>query len=471
MGRSNSIAGQPLLLGAIAIFIAVVVVYFVYQADSGLPFVPTYDARAIVPDAENVAPNAEVRMAGVRIGRVTDRQVRLRADGSTEAVLELGLDKSVEPLPEGTTVRMRATSTLGGNYVEVVPGRSSTPLRGHPTLTAGPTASEVTLSDALQAYDEPTRKGVERTLGGYGNALVGRGSDLNGFIAEAPQTLRALYGASSILNAKQTELGPFIDGLARLGRAAEPVAEEQAGMFRGLDATLGALASVRDDVARSAELAPQVLHAGIDGLPRQRSLLRATTRLAAAVAPGLHSVRGAADDIEGAATAGPAAMDGVQDLAPRLAALGTTVKRFSQDPAVVPGLKTLVTTLDTLRPTTSDLRASQVVCNYPGILLRNIISSTSDGDSVGNWLAALAALHLPGPDTEAAPAARPSNGSAPEDKLHANPAPYTGKGPQGPECEAANEPYVQGRVVVGHAPGRQQTGTDDTTGKKKAATP
>jgi ABC-type transporter Mla subunit MlaD len=463
--RAGAIGGQPLLLGALTLVVAALIVYFAYGADSGLPLVPAYDVRAVVPDAETLTVNAEVRMAGVRIGRVAGRRVRLRADGRTEAVLELGLDTSLKPLPAGTTVRMRATSTLGGSYVEVLPGESSRPLRGTPTLLADPRSSNVTLSDALQAFDEPTRTGVGRTLTGYGTALAGRGSDLNGFINQAPDTLRSLDGAASVLGDKRAGLGPFIGGLARLGRAVEPAAEQQAGAFRGLDATLGALASGRDDVARSTELAPGLLQAGIDGLPRQRTLLSATTRLAAAVAPGLHAVRGAADDIAGAATAGPAAMDAVDDVSPRLASLGSALRTFADDPAVVPALRTLLATLEALQPTAGDLRDSQVVCNYPGVLARNVISATSDGDSVGNWLAALTALHLPGDNNEAGTSSLPANGAKPEDKLHADPAPYAGRGPRGPECEAGNEGFAQGRQAIGHPAGRQQTGTDSTATK------
>ena len=41
--RRGSLAGSPLLIGAVTTLIAVVAVFLSYNAIIGLPFVPTYD--------------------------------------------------------------------------------------------------------------------------------------------------------------------------------------------------------------------------------------------------------------------------------------------------------------------------------------------------------------------------------------------------------------------------------------------
>ena len=114
-------------------------------------------------------------MAGWLVGRVGERHLDVRPDGSTRAVLQLKLDKAMEPLPADTTVRMRSQSTLGGNYVELLPGHSREPLRGDPHDPRGRAAQPVSLSDSLAAYDKRTRAAMGRYLGGAGDTLVGRG--------------------------------------------------------------------------------------------------------------------------------------------------------------------------------------------------------------------------------------------------------------------------------------------------------
>ena len=99
-GSLRSIAGEPMLIGAITLLIAVVAVWIVYNADSGLPGVPTYDVRVVLKDAESLGKTGDVRMAGVLIGRVHARHIEVLDDGTTRAVLTLGLYPEIRPLPK-----------------------------------------------------------------------------------------------------------------------------------------------------------------------------------------------------------------------------------------------------------------------------------------------------------------------------------------------------------------------------------
>src|SRR4051794_4428671 len=84
-GSLRSIAGEPMLIGALTLLLAVVAVYVVYNADSGLPGVPTYDVRVVLKDAESLGKTGDVRMAGVLVGRVHGRHIDVHDDGTTQA--------------------------------------------------------------------------------------------------------------------------------------------------------------------------------------------------------------------------------------------------------------------------------------------------------------------------------------------------------------------------------------------------
>ncbi len=49
--RSSSLAASPLLIGAITTLIVVVAVFLSYNANNGLPFVPTYNIKVELPEA------------------------------------------------------------------------------------------------------------------------------------------------------------------------------------------------------------------------------------------------------------------------------------------------------------------------------------------------------------------------------------------------------------------------------------
>jgi ABC-type transporter Mla subunit MlaD len=452
---------QPALLGAVAVLMSIVAVYTVYTLDSrGLPFVPTYDVRAVIGDAESLGKTGDVRMAGVLVGRVHQRHVEVLPNGRTRAVLTLALDKSLEPLPADSRIQMRTVSTLGGSYVELLPGRSREPLRGDPPTIDGSRAKHtVSLHDSLAAYDRRTRGAVGRYLTGYGNALVGRGSDVNEIIAVAPSTLRHLDGAMRAL--PDSSLASFIVGFSRFNEALAPVASQQAGFFRGLDETLAAMASVRDDVAASSVEAPPALEAGTEGFPAQRRLLRETAGLFAALRPGLRAARGAATDIAGSATGSPRAFTAVRRMAPRLEVSGMAVSRFAAEPIVIPSLVSLQGTFEALTPTARSVRGAQAVCNYAGVMLRNLLSTISDGTATGNWISAGTVLTLPATNSESSASAAPADGTTPANHLHATTTPNTGEGAQ-PECEPGNERYAPGKRVIGPAPGKQPAATERT---------
>lgn len=458
----HGIAGQPALLGAATVLLAIFAVYISYHADSGLPLKPTYDVQVVIPDAEHFGKTGDVRLAGVLVGRVGERRLEVRPDGTTRAVLDLALNKDIEPLPADTTVRMRANSTLGGNYVELLPGKSPDPLRGSPpVIRADDAPREISLSDALEAYDKKTRGAMGRYLGGAGTALTGRGIDLNAIIRSSPSALEHLEGAAGTMAAPSSDLAGFVDGWSRLAGAVAPVAEQQAGFFRGLDGTFGALASVRGDVADATSESPPLLEAGTRGFASQRALLGETRELFAVLRPGFASLRSAADDIRGASVGSPRAFRSLRPLAPRLANSGRSLSRFALDPVVVPAVGTLTDTFGSLAPTVSDLRDAQVVCNYPGVALRNLMSVLSEGASSGNFVNVGAVLVLPGPDGEAGPAVTPAHGPAEREDnyLHSTVTPLVGVG-SSPECEAGNETYAIGQQAIGNAPGAQPARTE-----------
>ena len=68
--RDVSIAANPILIGAATLLVTVVGVFLAYNANNGLPFVPTYDVKVLVPDAAELVKGNDVRVGGKRIGTV-----------------------------------------------------------------------------------------------------------------------------------------------------------------------------------------------------------------------------------------------------------------------------------------------------------------------------------------------------------------------------------------------------------------
>ena len=121
-GTTTSLAASPVLVGAVTVLVTIVAVFLSYNANTGLPFVPTYDLKANLPNAAQLVKGFEVRIGGARVGQVSKIEPMRRDDGSTYAQITMKLDKEIEPLKADTTLLVRPRSAIGLKYVELKPG-------------------------------------------------------------------------------------------------------------------------------------------------------------------------------------------------------------------------------------------------------------------------------------------------------------------------------------------------------------
>ena len=61
---ARGIASNPVLIGAATVLVVLVAVFLSYNANKGLPFVPTYQLKAELPNGAKLVPGNEVRAGG-----------------------------------------------------------------------------------------------------------------------------------------------------------------------------------------------------------------------------------------------------------------------------------------------------------------------------------------------------------------------------------------------------------------------
>jgi ABC-type transporter Mla subunit MlaD len=175
-GRSGSIAGNPILIGAATVLVVIVAVFLSYNANQGLPFVPSYTIKARVPNAANLVVGNEVRIGGARVGAVSGIEAQRRPDGTSFAVLNLKLEKTVAPLPVDSTVLIRPRSALGLKYVEITRGTSRRGFDDGATMPLAVRAADARSSSTSSSTRSTSRRAPRRSriLMGFGDAFAGR---------------------------------------------------------------------------------------------------------------------------------------------------------------------------------------------------------------------------------------------------------------------------------------------------------
>jgi virulence factor Mce-like protein len=450
----QGVASSPILVGAVTILVVIVAVFLAYNANNGLPFVSTYNLKARVPNANALVKGNEVRIGGVRVGVVKSvTPVQLRS-GQVAAELALSLDKNAEPLPVNSTLTIRPKSALGLKFLQVTPGDSSKGYDAGETIPlASYTPEPVDIDEFFDMFDEPTRNGIRQNLAGFGNALAGRGPQLNEAIGALSRFAVSSQPVLRKIVEPSTNFAGFWRALEDLSATVAPVAATQANLFAALDRTFAAFARVsRPYIQETIEKGPPTLDAVNADLPALNPFFRDSARFFAALKPGAKALGDTSPVIARALHAGVPALNASPVLNNQLQPTAEALVAFQDSPGVFNGLDLLIDTNQTLRPALKFIVPSQTTCNYISLTFRNLANSSSEGNGQGNWLNFISYEPPEGPNSEGTPASAPANGPGRANHLHFNPFPNTAAPGQPHGCEAGNERYIPGQTVIGEAP-------------------
>jgi virulence factor Mce-like protein len=450
----QGVASSPIIVGAVTILVVIVAVFLAYNANNGLPFVSTYNLKARVPNADALVKGNEVRIGGVRVGVVKSVVPVQLEDGEVAAELSLSLDKSAEPLPVDSTIMVRPKSALGLKFLQVTPGDSSKGFKAGETIPVSAAHPEpVDIDQFFDMFDKPTRDAIRRNLAGFGNALAGRGPQLNEAIGALRRLAESGQPVLRTLVEPSTDFAGFWRALEDLSATVAPVAETQASLFVALDRTFAAFARVsRPFIQETIEKSPPTLDAVNADLPVLRPFLRDTERFFAALQPGAKALAETSPVIAESLHAGVPVLNSSPVLNSQLQPTAEALVDFQEAPGVFNGLELLTDTNGLLKPSLTFIAPSQTVCNYWTLTFRSIANAASQGNNNGNWLQFISFAPPEGPNSESSQASAPANGPTSENHLHFNPYPQAAAPGQGGICEAGNEKYVRGRTIIGHAP-------------------
>jgi virulence factor Mce-like protein len=436
-----------MLVGATTCLVAMVALVLSYNANNGLPFVPTYNIKAVVPDAAELTVGNEVRIGGKRVGSITGITAK-RTPAGADAVLDLKLDKPVQPLPVDSFVTVRPRSPLGLKYLELRPGQSKKGVPVDGTLPRTQARPIVELDEALNTFDAKTRGGLQGVLREAGDGLAGRGGDLNQAIDAAGPLVVHLRNVAANFASPRTDLRGLIDGLQATTAAVDPEAGTLVDLFDASARTLDAVDQAGDAVGQSIDAFPATEATGTRALRRIDPVVASTTALTREIAPGVRVLGPASRQLARTAEAGTPVLHRAVDLADNLGDALSALRDLVRDPATNGSVVELTEVVSTLEPTLRYLNPMQTVCNYLGVWVRNAPSTISEGDANGTWF-----RFMPVVSTDEG-----FQRGDPAPQLHVNPYPKTG---QDGECEQGNNPWLPGQRI-GNTPGRQPGATEDT---------
>jgi virulence factor Mce-like protein len=476
--RRGSLASSPLLIGAITTLIVVVAVFISYNANNGLPFVPTYNVKVVLPEASGLDPSNQVRVAGTRVGIVGSLEPHQDpATGRVTAIANLKLEKKIEPLPADTKAIVRSVSAIGLKYLELEKGTSRQTLKAGGTIPVSQTREPVDIDQFFNMFDAKTRTANQQNLNNFGDGLAGRGLGLNNTIAELRPLVTHAIPVLRNLASPQTGLRELFIALDRPAAQTAPVASANAAFFSELDTFFTAFASVAPSLERATEGGPAALEQGTHSLPFEAPFLEKSAEFMHLLRPTASALRTVAKPLGHAIAEGAVNFKAATALNTQLASSAQAFQAFAQDPVVGLALEDFTETLQFGNPLVAGLAPEQAACNYLTLAFRNVASLQSESIGVGTLARAGLVLSPNGLNNEGYPSSAPADGPSIEhgfkstaiidnNHVHVNPYPNVSGPGQSKLCEAGNETYVPGKASIGNLPASEVSSNRELTSRE-----
>lgn len=313
-----------LVLLTFAVAMVAVAALLLDRMGAALPGSSSYEVRVFVDEAKGVIPGQqEVRIAGVRVGRIKD--VAVTRGG---AVITASIDARYAPLRRDARLRLRPATPLGDLNLDIES-------RGHPragavpaggTITSERTRTPVDPSRVLAIFDPVTRTRMQALIDGFGEGLVDRGDDLRAALDALTPFLLAADRLTRELAMRRTTTRRLVHDVRRISDELSRRSRDLRGLIVEADGTFTSLAGVRPS-----------LDATLEALPRTVEQLGTTS---VALRGGLERLRPALDALQAPATRLAGALDALESLSD----------------IATPALNRLRPAVNALRPATARLR-------------------------------------------------------------------------------------------------------------------
>jgi phospholipid/cholesterol/gamma-HCH transport system substrate-binding protein len=280
-----------------------------------------YEVHVHFPEATTLAQEADVRMAGVTIGKVKQKSLD---KGAARTNVTLAIEPKFAPIPSNARAILRQKTLLGETYVEMTPGTKSAPkLHDGKTLANSQVEPTVELDEILRIFDPKTKDAYRQWIAESAASIgKGGGQDLNDALGNLASFAANGEGVLQVLNAQQGAVKRLISNTGTVFAALNQREGQLRQLVVNTNDAFGALAS------RSTALA-EVFHIFPTFLDESKLTLARLERFSKNTNPLVTNLKPVADNL------GPTVRD-LGDLAPDLTNL---FRRL--DPLITIGKKDL----------------------------------------------------------------------------------------------------------------------------------
>jgi phospholipid/cholesterol/gamma-HCH transport system substrate-binding protein len=304
-----------------------------------------YELKVSFPNAQELATQADVRIAGVSVGKVVGKQLDPQGNG-TIATIEM--NNQFAPDHRDARAILREKTILGETYVELTPGTPHTrTVADGGLLGRGQVQPAVQLDQIFNAFDPATRRAFQVWQQELARALKGNEQNLNSVLGNLPHFAA---DATDVLQVLDIQHAALVNLVANGGTVFAALSQNQAALrnlITSTEATFTTTAANNEALAATFHVFPTFLTETRNTMARLQTfalntdpLIKALEPVARQLGPTLHSVQVLSPDLRRlfvklgplitASTTGlPAIRDVVLGATPLLGSIGPFLEQLN----------------------------------------------------------------------------------------------------------------------------------------------
>src|SRR3954449_13067798 len=261
-----------------------------------------YRVQLSFPEATQLGDYADVRTAGVSVGKV--RLKKLDPKGN-RTIATLELDRRFAPLHVDAKAILRQKTLLGETYVELTPGKPGSPyIPEGGRLKNSQVKGVVQLDEIFRAFDPQTRHKFRVWQQAATRAIAGRGQDLNDGMATRPRFAADATDVLDVLHAQGGAVRRLFKNTGVVFNALSQNQQALHGVIVNTDRVFSATQSQQKSLAETFRIFPTFLDESKATMARlqtfstdTRPLIRNLRPVARDLKPTLRDVRLFAPDL------------------------------------------------------------------------------------------------------------------------------------------------------------------------------
>jgi phospholipid/cholesterol/gamma-HCH transport system substrate-binding protein len=218
-----------------------------------------YQVKVAFPEATQLGVQADVRISGVSVGKLTEKTIDPKQPNKTIATLTI--ERKYAPIAKDSRAILRQKTLLGETFVELTPGNKKTaglvPDNGE--LNPAQVAKTVELDEIFQAFDPQTRRAFRTWQQSTEPGIQGRGNDLNDAFGNLPAFAQDGTDLLSILDNQSQAVSGLVKNTGTVFKAVSSNEGQLHNLVTGAGKTFDATASRQEALAQTIKIFPTFL--------------------------------------------------------------------------------------------------------------------------------------------------------------------------------------------------------------------